>query len=58
MSAPGFDGIDIGAGQAGLGLIVIFCIAAIWAAAGRHHNERDNKPDTATGPNTTTRKEG
>jgi hypothetical protein len=26
--------LNINAGQAGLGLIVIFCIAAIWAASG------------------------
>jgi len=31
--------IGISAGQAGLGLLVLFCIAAIWAAAGP-------KPDT------------
>ena len=37
--------IDIGGGDAVLGLIVLFCIAAIWAAAGpkhRHHQRRDN----------------
>ena len=27
--------IPIDAGQAGLGLIIIFCLAAIWAAGGR-----------------------
>lgn len=40
MSALPFAAIDISAGQAGLGLIVLFCIAAIWAAA--DHPEQDN----------------
>ena len=51
-------GIDISGGQAGLGLIVIFCIAAIWAAAGHRRTEHDDQQNTATRPNTTTRKEG
>ena len=46
MSAPGSI-IDITGGDAVLGLIVIFCIAAIWAAAGpkqrpKHPQRHDN----------------
>jgi hypothetical protein len=43
MSALDPNAINIGGGQAGLGLIVIFCIAAIRAAAGPKHNRRNNQ---------------
>jgi len=51
MSALDLGAINIGGGQAGLGLIVIFCIAAIWAAAGPKHNRRNDE-------NNDNRKEG
>jgi len=43
MSALDPNAINISGGQAGLGLIVIFCIAAIWAAAGPKRNRRNNQ---------------
>jgi hypothetical protein len=46
MSALPLSIIDISAGQAGLGLIVLFCIAAIWAAAGpKPDTQHDNRKE-------------
>jgi hypothetical protein len=42
MSAPE-NIIDISGGDAVLGLIVLFCIAAIWAAAGKPHHHDNRK---------------
>ena len=53
MSAPGSI-IDITGGDTVLGLIVIFCIAAIWAAAGPKH--RAKRPQQSK--NHTSKKKG
>ena len=46
MSALSFAPLGISAGQAGLGLLVLFCIAAIWAAAGPRPNaQHGNKKE-------------
>jgi hypothetical protein len=43
VNALPFASLGISAGQAGLGLLVLFCIAAIWAAAGPKQREHHNK---------------